>query len=493
MRLRTKIFLGCFLLFELLFNAGSFFLIESNFRTAQDDTVRAVLAEQTNFYQGLQSTGQVSLITVEATSTQFGPIIQRSFDRYMEAFQSTGTQIALYDPQAQTMVYRSSRIAALDAGGQLDATQTKRSYTIEKAGKTSFLVVAQSMSLGKKDFSFIYASNVDALYRAHLQQYLLLLGANVALMLFLLIGLWLMLRKPLGALRNLTESAASISQGRYQQRAKVMSDDEIGELARSFNMMATTIEETVVELREQAHAQEEFSRSITHEIRTPLTAIISAAELARDSADHPDHIGLLNKSTGLIIQEARRLSAMSEKLRTIILYKQGLTDACALDLVRLLEDMRPWLEQVTAEHQIELRARLDPAVVVGDVELLRQLVINLVNNALRAMAPGGRLTITTGVSRSTGQPGLLITDTGSGIAQVDLAHLEEPFYTADRSRSRQSGGLGLGLALVRQIVEAHGAKISFESSEGVGTRVKISFPQDTSLRQVGEDLDESPA
>jgi signal transduction histidine kinase len=132
------------------------------------------------------------------------------------------------------------------------------------------------------------------------------------------------------------------------------------------------------------------------------------------------------------------------------------------------------LSTLAAEHGISLNGELDPASCMGHPEQLSQVVVNLVTNAIRYNAPGGTVLV-----RTISQPQcilLTVSDTGQGIASDDIPHLFERFYRADKARSGNMTGAGLGLAITREIVEAHGGKIKVTSELGNGSVFTVSFP-----------------
>jgi len=243
--------------------------------------------------------------------------------------------------------------------------------------------------------------------------------------------------------------------------------DEVGRLAHAFNAMAVSMEEN--ERQRQAMVSD-----IAHELRNPLTNVRGYLEGAQD--------GLVPLDDALIaslLEESTLLSRLVDDLQDL-----ALADAGRLHLHPELLDAADLVEQVTAAHRaaaavagIAMTAEVSgPLRIEGDPGRLRQVLGNLVGNALRYTPAGGEVTLTASADDGAGQALITVVDTGSGIAAEHLPHIFERFYRADASRSRETGGSGLGLAITRYLVEAHGGTIEAQSTEGAGSTFTIRLP-----------------
>ena len=242
-----------------------------------------------------------------------------------------------------------------------------------------------------------------------------------------------------------------------QGAVPVTTRDEIGHLATAFNDLSARRE--ALELQRTAMVND-----IAHELRTPLTTIRTWLETARDGA-----VDLDPAAMDLLVEEAILLHHVIDDLRDI-----AAADAGSLRIHREHSYIRDLLEQahlggtgVTVIAEADLTAYVDPV-------RLRQMVGNLVSNALRHTPPGGRVTI----HADTVADRLIIkvTDTGPGIAPEDLPKLFDRFWRADTSRSRATGGSGLGLPIARQLARAHGGDLTATSRPGTGSTFTIDLP-----------------
>ncbi|MCO1580672.1 ATP-binding protein [Crossiella sp. SN42] len=264
-------------------------------------------------------------------------------------------------------------------------------------------------------------------------------------------------------LRLLTEAASA--DGR--RRVPVTTRDEIGVLARAFNDLADRRQR----LEEQRKA---MVSDIAHELRTPLTTIRGGLEAAQDGVAVPDDAWLSSQ-----LEEVLLLQHIIDDLQDL-----AAADAGAFRLHPEPVSVPDLLEQVAGAHRaraeqsgITLRTEID-----GDPELhadpvrLRQLVGNLVANALRHTPAGGEVVLAAGTERA--EVVISVADNGSGITEADLPLVFERFWRAEKSRNRGTGGSGLGLAIVRQLAEAHGGTVTATSTPGVATVFTLRLPAD---------------
>jgi len=266
--------------------------------------------------------------------------------------------------------------------------------------------------------------------------------------------------------KALITGARRIAKGELSYRVKTRSNDEIGELADSFNSMAETLEQV-----EQSRRQ--LTADIAHELRTPLTIIEGTVEGILDDVFEADseHLNSIKEQTLL-------LTHLINDLRDISLAESGqLTlNLQPADIVDLVQRVVTGFEPNAGEKNIRLD--LNSAVESLEMELdpvrMEQVISNLLRNAIRHTPVDGSITVT--IDRTEKDLELSVSDTGEGIEPEDLPHIFERFYRSGTSRSRKEGGTGLGLAIVKQMVEAHGGTVSVESTMGKGSTFIISLP-----------------
>jgi two-component system OmpR family sensor kinase/two-component system sensor histidine kinase BaeS len=272
--------------------------------------------------------------------------------------------------------------------------------------------------------------------------------------------------KPMG---QLTRAAQSLAAGDMSVRVRPSPLREVGELAVAFNRMA----ETLVQADQQ---RRQLTADVAHELRTPLSIIKGRLEGIQDGVYTPD-----GPQIDGLLGEVALLERLIDDLRLLALAEAGQLPLYPelVEPAQLVSDAGRSFAQQAAERGVALRVEAPDGLpeISVDPQRIAQVLGNLVSNALRHTAPGGSVRL--GVFG--GQPpeaGLTfeVVDTGDGIAPEDLPHIFDRFYRADRSRTRSSGGAGLGLAIARRMVEAHGGEIRAESVPGQGTTVRFTIP-----------------
>lgn len=292
----------------------------------------------------------------------------------------------------------------------------------------------------------------------------------------------------LGPIEALTAAARAMEQGDLSQRVRVRSRDELGVLAHAFNAMADGLAR-IEQLRRQ------LVTDVAHELRTPLTNIRGYLEALRDgvAAPTPELIGSLH-------DEALLLNRLVNDLQDLALAEAGQLrlDRRPVALAPLVEQAVGALGPALAEKELRIATELPAGLpeVYADAERIGQVLRNLLANAITHTPAGGAITVcavqaTSDEGRKTKDQGtasqpfascpssfvlIKVADTGPGIAPEQLGLVFERFFRADPSRARATGGAGLGLAIVRQLVEAHGGQVWAESAPGEGATFLFTLP-----------------
>lgn len=273
------------------------------------------------------------------------------------------------------------------------------------------------------------------------------------------------LTKPIRLLAGATRKMA---EGNYSYRAQVISSDELGALTADFNSMANVLEDTIDELQDEIRAREDFIAAFAHELKTPLTAIIGYADLLRSrKLDEEKHF----LSSNYIYTEGKRLENMSFRLLDIIVTKREQIEVqpmAAESLFQYLQDMFAG----NTEQQIDIM--FEPATVYGEINLIKSVLLNLVDNACKASSQGGVVEVD-GACREEGYL-FQVRDYGVGIPEEELKKVTEAFYMVDKSRSRSKNGAGLGLALCVEILRLHNSVLNIDSRVGEGTSISFCLP-----------------
>jgi signal transduction histidine kinase len=303
----------------------------------------------------------------------------------------------------------------------------------------------------------------EALYLKRTSQ-ALIYASIAAVVVALVIGL-LLAQTIIRPLRALTGAAQHITQGDLEQIVNVKSGDEIGQLANAFNQMSQEVAQ-VNRLRRQMTAD------IAHDLRTPLTVIAGYIESMQDGIlqPTPERLAIINT-------EIQRLQNLVSDLRTLSLADAGELplNPQPIDPQDLLERVAALFQNEAGQHGVNLSVAIEkdlPLIQVDEARMV-QVLSNFVSNSLRYTPAGGEITLLAAPCGDTVE--IAVRDNGSGIAPDNLSHIFERFYRADSSRHSDSGESGLGLAISKALVEAHGGRILAESEPGRGTIIRTQF------------------
>jgi two-component system OmpR family sensor kinase len=311
--------------------------------------------------------------------------------------------------------------------------------------------------------------DVDAsLHRLFLIEVVVTLAVLAALV---LLALWVV-RVALRPLREIEQTAAAIGAGDLSQRVEYTEPNtEIGRLGLALNAMLGQIE-SAFKAREASESRlRRFVADASHELRTPLAAVRAYAELfRRGAASRPDD---LERAMGGIGRESERMSLLVEDLLLLARLDEGRPlEREPVDLEEVAGEAVETAKTVEPSRPIDLAA--EPAVVLGDRDRLRQVVDNLLAN-VRAHTPAGA-PVHVRVSRNGTNAVLEVEDSGPGLSAEEVEQVFERFHRGDPSRTRASGGVGLGLSIVSAVAEAHGGTATARSKPGKGSTFVVSLP-----------------
>jgi len=293
----------------------------------------------------------------------------------------------------------------------------------------------------------------------------LMLAGAVAAAIALVLARWLA-RGMTQPLRDMAAAARMMESGDYSRRVNTASRDEVGQLAQAFNRMAT-------ELESLERLRRDLVANVSHELKTPISALRAHMENLLDGVERPDR-----ETLQVMLAQSDRLARLVDQLLDLSRLESG-----EVPLEREEVALPPLVTQVLSEIEVSRAGRgvavesklppdLPPAYV--DRERIHQVLYNLLDNAVRFTPTGGKVTVE--ATRRNGTLEVRVADTGTGIAAEHLPRLFERFYRVDPARSREDGGTGIGLAIARSVVEAHGGRIWAQSEEGIGSVFAFEVP-----------------
>jgi heavy metal sensor kinase len=347
-------------------------------------------------------------------------------------------------------------------------TPGPRLYNLERQG-LPLRVLATTVRVAARTYGVQVASPMDDFNEAldHFRRVLFLL-IPLLLLLASAGGYW-MSRRALAPVVQITQTAERIGSRNLSSRLAVpQSRDELQHLSETLNGMLERLEAAFRRITQ-------FTADASHELRTPVALMRTTAELSlRKPRAEADYREALTQ----ILRELETTSALIENLMLLARADSG-AEALQFAPVDLSETVRETCRQgriLAQAKQISFQEQIasNPVIVEGDAHALQRLFLILLDNAVKYTSTGGRVTVS--LTYASGFAVAEVRDTGIGIGEVDLPHIFERFYRTDKARSREMGGVGLGLSIGRWIAEAHGGVIEVESTPGQGSMFRVRLP-----------------
>ena len=458
MRLWHKIFLLTFVLFVVAFDLGVYLLTSLSFR-ATITTARDQSVAEYGFVARSLSTDLDALVARGQDTPDALTSLMLSYTSY---YQGRGVRLELQRNGTTVGGGLPDGVAPIGSPGPQPVS------LVASAGGQHWMLVDALLPGDLTSYALVYASDVTGLYadQSALATRLFLLGAGITVAFS--VALYFILRrltKPIGVLQATADKVAA---GDYAARTQITSHDDIGQLAARFDAMTEQVEAHIDESEQLARRQQQFIDNMAHEMRTPLTSIFGNAELLHQAAlTEEQRAGASER----IMSSTARLQQLSQKLLSLALARQSAIDWAPVELAGLFAQVCELDQPLADAAQVRLTCDGDQ-VVLGDALLLQTLLTNLVENAIKASPAGGVVTLS--AATTDGTVAISVSDQGKGVAPDQVQQVFQPFYRTDEARSSAQGGTGLGLALCKQIADAHNCAIVMVSTPGAGTTVTVS-------------------
>lgn len=477
MKFWQKICLFSIIAFIVIFNAASIMVIERNHSKMLQQEINNTLSANMSINSSVNAI--VPILRIYDSIDYEKTVLTNIAQEFVEKNSGQGNYLEIAGDQNKTIYSNLDFDMPTDREEREGLQPDEIRYILRDIGSRTLLFTTNVTDINQKSYMFTYIKDVTPLYTERVEQYNFFVKIDIAACLLYIIVMFFISKGLTRPIDKMVRTAKEIAQGQFSERVKLKSGDEIGILATNFNDMASVVEDKIIELERNNSAQQRFINNITHELKTPLTSIIGYANYLRTTKY--DEEAFL-EGVNVIYNEGKRLEALSSKLMDLIL----LTDRQPLmkpaNLKEIVAEMESSLRLIASAKQIELELQLEDSPLTAETDLIKVVIFNLVDNAVKASSEKGRITIRTAMQ---GEACLLeVADAGSGIAEEHLVNIFEPFYMADKARSRNNNGAGLGLSICRSIADLHHAAIEVVSEIGKGTTIRVLFGQHNSVIEV---------
>ncbi len=299
-------------------------------------------------------------------------------------------------------------------------------------------------------------------------------GVIVGMLLFVMYFLWLS-RSIIQDLSHISDRITSIAKGNLDETISIERQDEIGEIANRVNEMTEEIVRLIRSEREALQTNKDLITCVAHDLRTPLTSVLGYLQLAMDTEKYDSE--QRQKFAQIASQKASRLEGLIEDLFSYTKLMSGeiTLHRCEIDIVKLLEQMVEEFYPLFQDNGLEclFTKKTDGILACLDPELIARAIQNLLSNAVKYGKDGKQILLS--IEKQSSTIKICVTNYGLIIPKESLDMIFEKFYRVEESRSRRTGGTGLGLNIAKEIIVLHGGKIGVESGEQ-GTKFTVSLP-----------------
>lgn len=419
----------------------------------QEQKNRDIVTQLSLQYNGMtRSYSPFALETIGVTALEQGMII-----RVTDA-----SGAVLWDATVHNNGFCNQMLAGMAADMQSRYPNFEGAYE-----EKSYPVINGNDSAGEVVIGYygpFYFSENDAAFIATLNRILLGVGA-VSLLFAVFLGMW-MARRISSPVAKATDAAEKIAKGDYSHKIGVDSGTkELYRLLESINSLSA-------ELANQDHLRKRLTRDIAHELRTPLAALQGNMEALIDGVWQPDQRHFISCHEEILrltrlVSDLERLAELEDDRKPL--------EKSVFEIKELCESTVEGFRSDFLKKNLAVSVEGEAGSVSADRDKLRQVLVNLLSNSLKYTPAGGKITVF--VSGTPQKAAIRVEDTGTGISEEELPFIFQRFYRTDSSRSSRSGGAGIGLAIVKTIVELHGGALSAESEAGKGTAITVTLPR----------------
>lgn len=456
MKLFHKIFLCFVIIFGVTFSAAGFLLINYAYHNSIEQEKKFAFQEfQYNKYI-LQSILYSDPEYITSSETE-NSALNNNFT----------VPVTLYDKEGKCIFSSMSALPDIDTSYSPDSGSIF--FKIEQNGDKYSIFVHDVISSDEHEIYLVTETDISQvvdkqeMMHNYFQRIYMIILCVVFPAIFLLTG---MITAPI---KNVSKAAKRIAGGNYSERISFSGHDEICELADNFNQMAERVEEKIDELSGIAKQKEEFAVNFAHELKTPMTSVIGYADMLYQKDLSREQV----KSAAYYIwNEGMRLEALSLKLMDLFVLDKQDFKLEKMDVKELFRNISEGIYPVCKKNGVIFHMGLENGKIYVDFDLLKTMILNMVDNAVKADCSD------IWIVGKAGREGYVIqiADNGKGIPKNELGRITEAFYMVDKSRSRKQHGAGIGMALVAKIAAIHHAKMKIESDGKSGTVLSFTFP-----------------
>lgn len=458
MKFGVKIVISVIAIISVIFSIAGIVIIKSNFEHSFEKTINQSIDSHTLERYGIEN-------NISTNIEKNGNISREKLSSYaisLVSYLGNDKKISIYIENEK--IYSNIDIDEESLTFLSKANDVK--YIIKDIEKQKYILVSSSVEVNSQRVMLISRYDITDVFTERDRQVQFFYKVDTVVIVIssiVICMLAIFLTRPI---RKLNEMSKKITKGSYNERVNIKSNDEIGELAKSFNKMIETIENKINELELSVEQKEDFITNFTHELKNPMTSIIGYADILKSGKyDKETNI----KSANYIFNEAKRLETLAHKLMDLMELSNETVKLESINVVWFMNNLYKDIHESLGD--IELKIDIEDGYIKADKILLEDCLRNLIDNSKKAN-PKDKIIRVIG-KKEANRYKISVEDKGCGIPKEEIPRIVESFYMVDKARARENGRNGIGLSICEKIAKIHNTKLVIESELNKGTCVSF--------------------
>ncbi len=455
MKFSLKILIGTMVIVALMFTISGIFLIHSNFKNSYNLQMNHNIEEhylekysiETNINDNIDKNGNIDIEDLES---------------YLH------TLTSYLENSRKLLIYVDDELVWDNVPFDLNQEMLKDNIITHEVDSKKYSIITSNTMINNQNVLVVSVFDISGVFQVRDQNLHVFYIIDIILLILCGCVTTLFARVLTKPLHKLEETTRMVADGNLDVAIEGNTNDEIGSLAKSFNIMVDSIKSKITELELSVRKRDDFVSNFTHELKTPMTSIMGYAKVLKSNKYKEEDKA---KAIDYIYSESKRLEVLSHKMLDLLELSSGHIELKEIDTKTFFDSLKDLA--ILRLSDINLALDIEDKKILGDEELLNACFINLLENAKKASDKTSEIKIVGKVVKNKYRVSIM--DKGEGIEEKELDRITESFYMIDRSRSKSKGGYGIGLAICEKIAELHHTNLIFKSKVGKGTTVSLEL------------------
>ncbi|MDP4178340.1 MAG: HAMP domain-containing sensor histidine kinase [Bacillota bacterium] len=464
MKFWTKTYFYVLILFLMVFNISICLIMSKTYQSMVDSEKKKASSEYYFIKQSLKNDMEL----LDSNNKLSDSSMKNLIDYYSSYYKDQNMSFLLENNNS--VIFSNLQCSMNSIKSNIKNTNDGQNISLQSQNGAEYIIIYSTIDYSVSRYNLIYCYRLDMIMNVWNKLKATFIYFSFIISIILALSLAIMLNGRSKPLKKLIVFVNQMKDGNYTGKVKISGRDEFAVLGENFNEMSEKIRNTVQQLNSDMKMKQQFIDNLSHELRTPLTSIYGYAEYIQKAAISEED---KYEATKYIMEESRRLQYMSNRLLDITIRRQTKIIKSEINVEELFEKVLKTISSHAEEKFITINISNSLSFIIGEQQLIESLLINILDNAIKASEDNQSIEII-GFSSNKGAM-IQVIDKGKGISKEHIAHITEPFYRADKARSKSEGGTGLGLALCKQIMDMHKGELLITSELNKGTTVSLTF------------------